>query len=66
MKGIINFLALSLAFVFMSAQPSSACCAYDKASHDKMRAEKVAYLTAAMDLTPAEAEKLWPVYNDPR
>ena len=64
MKGIINFLALSLAFVLMSAQPSSACCAYDKASHDKMRAEKVAYLTAAMDLTPAEAEKLWPVYND--
>lgn len=64
MEGIINFLALSLAFVLMSAQPSSACCAYDKASHDKMRAEKVAYLTAAMDLTPAEAEKLWPVYND--
>lgn len=30
---------------------------------EKMRAERVAFLTAAMELTPAEAEKFWPVYN---
>lgn len=28
-----------------------------------MKAERVAYLTAAMNLTPAEAEKFWPLYN---
>lgn len=31
---------------------------------EKMRTEKIAFLTSAMDLTPAEAEKFWPVYND--
>ena len=29
-----------------------------------MKAERVAYLTAAVNLTPAEAEKFWPVYNN--
>lgn len=30
---------------------------------DKLKAEKVAFLTTRMDLTPREAEKFWPVYN---
>ena len=30
---------------------------------DRMKAEKIAFLTNAMDLTSAEAEKFWPVYN---
>jgi len=30
---------------------------------EKMMAERVAFLTTAMELTPAEAEKFWPVYN---
>ncbi|MDY6320916.1 MAG: hypothetical protein SPL44_07915, partial [Bacteroidales bacterium] len=30
---------------------------------EKMKAEKVAYLTDYMDLTSAEAQKFWPVYN---
>ena len=29
----------------------------------RMKAEKIAFLTNAMDLTPAEAERFWPVYN---
>ncbi len=35
-----------------------------KAMKDKFRADKVAFLTTRMDLTPAEAEKFWPVYNE--
>ena len=31
--------------------------------HERIKAERIAYLTDAMDLTPAEAEKFWPVYN---
>jgi len=29
----------------------------------RMQAEKVAYLTTAMGLTPEEAQKFWPLYN---
>jgi hypothetical protein len=41
--------------------------AQDKDSHEermeKYRAEKVSFLTTRLDLTPSEAEKFWPVYN---
>lgn len=41
--------------------------AQDKDSHEermeKYRAEKVSFLTSRLDLTPSEAEKFWPVYN---
>lgn len=30
---------------------------------EKMQAEKIAFLTAEMDLTPQEAQAFWPVYN---
>ncbi len=31
---------------------------------EKIRSEKIAFLTSEMDLTPAEAEKFWPEYNE--
>ena len=31
---------------------------------DKMKAERVAYLTDVMGITSSEAEKFWPVYNE--
>lgn len=31
---------------------------------EKIKAEKVAFLTTQLALTPAEAEKFWPVYNE--
>jgi len=30
---------------------------------EKFQAEKVAFLTSNLDLSPAEAQKFWPVYN---
>ncbi|WP_372934556.1 hypothetical protein [Mariniphaga sediminis] len=30
---------------------------------EKYRAEKIAFLTSELELTPAEAQKFWPVYN---
>ncbi|MGI5847272.1 MAG: hypothetical protein ACOX5T_04525 [Candidatus Cryptobacteroides sp.] len=30
---------------------------------DRVKAEKIAFLTNAMELSPAEAEKFWPIYN---
>jgi hypothetical protein len=37
---------------------------HEKFDFEKMKAKKVAYLTDAINLTPAEAEKFWPVYNE--
>jgi len=31
---------------------------------EKLTAYKIAFFTQRMDLTPAEAEKFWPLYND--
>jgi hypothetical protein len=30
---------------------------------EKYRSEKISFLTSKLDLTPAEAQKFWPVYN---
>lgn len=30
---------------------------------DQLKSEKIAYITTELNLTPAEAEKFWPVYN---
>ena len=60
MKRIVLFAtAILLAFTSF-AQPK------EKGKHDwreKMKAEKIAYFTEAMDLTTEEAESFWPVYN---
>ena len=34
------------------------------AMKEKVKAERVAFITARVDLTVAEAEKFWPVYNE--
>lgn len=61
MKKIIVFSVLTFVFsVFVSAQPK------DKDHEDrweKYRSEKVAFLTSKLELTPTEAQKFWPVYN---
>lgn len=31
---------------------------------DRVQAQKVAYLTSELSLTPQEAEKFWPLYNE--
>ncbi len=36
----------------------------DKDHWEKFKAEKVAFLTSKLNLTPAEAQKFWPVYNE--
>ena len=36
----------------------------DSDRHERIQAMKIAYITERLELTPAEAEKFWPVYND--
>lgn len=36
----------------------------NRGKHDNFRAYKIAYITQQLDLTPTEAEKFWPLYNE--
>lgn len=61
MKKMIIMLA-----VLMMTVPFNGIDAQDKGRkdwQDRCKAERIAYLTDAMELTSAEAEKFWPVYN---
>ena len=63
MKKIFLLLIISIVFV-----NSGSLFAQDKENSpedrwERFRAEKVAFLTNKLDLTPAEAQKFWPVYN---
>lgn len=62
---IIRTLIVAVMATFI-AMPLSA---QDKKSPDnewkkKMMSEKVAFFTVELDLTPEEAQKFWPVYNE--
>lgn len=58
MKRMLLILAVMiLAVPTMEAQDRK------KDWNDRWKAEKIAYITDAMGLTSAEAEKFWPIYN---
>lgn len=65
MKKIISTLAIALvcsAAVF--AQDKEAKKAEKNGFREKMRSEQVAFITSELNLTEAEAQAFWPVYND--
>jgi len=33
-------------------------------NHERIKAKKIAYITDALELTPSESEKFWPVYHE--
>lgn len=53
--GMIFLMAIS-----SYAQPPKPEGRFDQ---DQFKANKIAFLSQAMDLTPTEAEKFWPLYN---
>ena len=68
MKKLISvFCAVALVSVVAFAQPQ-----HKKGNHkaaaeewrEKVRSEQVAFITKELDLTEAEAQDFWPVYND--
>ena len=56
-------ILLILSVLMFSVSVSGAQDKGKKDWNDRWKAEKIAYLTDAMDLSSAEAEKFWPVYN---
>ncbi|MDY0090913.1 MAG: sensor of ECF-type sigma factor [Flavobacteriaceae bacterium] len=56
MKTIIPFLVFFLSAFTIYAQPS-------KEKKEQIKSLKTAFITTELELTPAEAEKFWPIYN---
>lgn len=62
MKKIISVLVLAaLVSAAASAQNQDKS---DQQWREKVRAEQVAFITSQLDLSEAEAQKFWPVYNE--
>ncbi|MCG6186436.1 Spy/CpxP family protein refolding chaperone [Maribellus maritimus] len=58
-------LVVLLIFIFFGSFLSNAQDKKDGMSRwEKFRAEKVSFLTEKLELTPTEAQKFWPVYNE--
>jgi len=65
MKKIISILAAALmCSAALFAQDKEAKKALKNEGREKMRAEQVAFITSELNLTEAEAQAFWPVYND--
>lgn len=65
MKKIISTLAIALVCsVAVFAQNKEAKKAAKNDFREKMRSEQVAFITSELNLTEAEAQAFWPVYND--
>ncbi|GAA3953888.1 hypothetical protein GO495_30425 [Chitinophaga oryziterrae] len=58
---------ISLLFIFaltgITSSPGYAQQGSDAELRDRIRAAQVAYLSQKLDLTPDEAQKFWPLYN---
>lgn len=57
-KYLLLLLTICLSTVFAQAQPEEIA--------NKVEAIQIAFLTKELKLTPDEAQKFWPVYNDYR
>ena len=65
MKRIISvFLVAALCMSAAFAQGKKDGRKGDEGRTEKMKAEMVGFITTQVDLTAAEAEKFWPVYNE--
>jgi hypothetical protein len=65
MKKIINLLILlALSATWVVAQDEDDMLRNDPKAQEKIKAARIAFITERLGLTPAEAEKFWPVYNE--
>lgn len=53
-----------LLFLIASILVSFACKSKHEKSEEMLNAEKIAFFTQKLNLTPQESEKFWPVYNE--
>lgn len=63
MKNVL-YLLFTLCFLPAFAQEDDLPVAQDPKVRDKIQAARVAYITDQLALSPAEAEKFWPIYRE--
>ncbi len=56
---LISFIVLLITQLNLSAQNRNE----NRDRWERYRTEKISFLTTSLDLTPEEAQKFWPVYN---
>ena len=66
MKKVISVIAVAMlvSVAAFAQKDNSKKKGDDNAWREKVRAEQVAHITQDLNLTEAEAQKFWPVYND--
>ena len=67
MKKLITFIAITIAaksFAQQPPQPPTPPSPPDGPKKEKMESMRIAFITQKVDLTPDEAQKFWPVYNE--
>lgn len=63
MKRIIFLFTISAFLLLQSTAFAQRSKGHSQERWEKYKAEKVAFLTTNLDLTPEEAQKFWPIYN---
>jgi hypothetical protein len=63
MKALLRIVLVLITFPAL-AQEDELPAAQDPKVRDKIQAARVAYITDQLALTPAEAEKFWPIYRE--
>ena len=56
-KGIMLAILIGIGAMVQAQGPG-------RPDQDRLKSMRVAYMTEKLDLTPAEAEKFWPIYNE--
>lgn len=67
MKTRMMIFMAALMLTLLTVLPASAQKKNDQKMEqwrERVQAERIAYITSKVELTPAEAEKFWPVYNE--
>jgi hypothetical protein len=64
MKKVLKIVLALLMVVPVWAQDDDLPQAQDPKVRDKINAARIAYITDQLGLTPAEAEKFWPIYRE--
>lgn len=55
---------LTLFILILLSGLNSLTAQQNRDKHENFRAYKIAYITQQLDLSPSEAEKFWPLYNE--
>jgi hypothetical protein len=61
-SSLVLFVSLATSAIVQAQKPEPG--KPDPFDFEKFKSEKIAFITKAIELTPQEAEKFWPVYNE--